>query len=246
MEKNINFDTTLGDFVASYPKTRKVFENFGLDYCCGGKQDLKKAAEAKNVDINALLEELEETINKGIEEDSEEIKIWKDESIKNIINHIVSKHHTYMRSELPRIDTLLNKIVQVHGPKHGDFLNSLSATYKLLKEALEEHLNDEEMILFPFAKELEAGANEADKSKNTGSDYKEIVEILYTEHEDAGEALAKMRNITSNYVLPTDACASFESLYESLEALEDDLHEHVHLENMVLFPKIEKLMGEKE
>lgn len=240
MQEKINFDTTLGDFVAKYPKTRKAFEKFGLDYCCGGKQDIKTAAKEKNIDLNELLLALETAINEAKEKDAE--KIWINEPLTDIINHIVSKHHAFMHEELPYVDKLLDKVVIAHGAKHGDFLNCLNGTYKILKENLEKHLGDEETLLFPYVKELEAAIKTGTAQKYTGN-FQKIIDILYTEHDQAGAALSDIRELTSNYVLPDDACTSFEALYEHLQGIEDDLHEHVHLENTVLFPRITTLMN---
>lgn len=234
MQEKINLNTTLGDFVAMYPKTRKVFGAFDLDYCCGGQQEIKAAAQEKNIDLN----ELSSALEKAITESNESVeKIWINESLTNVVNHIVSTHHAFMHKELPYIDKLLEKIVLVHGPKHGDFLNKLNDTYKILKKDLEQHLSDEETLLFPYIKVFELSNDLKPPNENTEK-FKKIVDILFTEHDEAGDLLREMRNLTSNYTLPSDACKSFEELYEHLQAIEDDLHEHIHLENSVLFPRL--------
>lgn len=234
MQEKINLNTTLGDFVAMYPKTRKVFGAFDLDYCCGGQQEIKAAAQEKNIDLN----ELSSALEKAITESNESVeKIWINESLTNVVNHIVSTHHAFMHKELPYIDKLLEKIVLVHGPKHGDFLNKLNDTYKILKKDLEQHLSDEETLLFPYIKVFEP-SNDLKKPNENTEKFKKIVDILFTEHDEAGDLLREMRNLTSNYTLPSDACKSFEELYEHLQAIEDDLHEHIHLENSVLFPRL--------
>lgn len=239
MSENINFDTTLGNFVAMYPKTRKVFERFGFDYCCGGNVGIKEAANNKGVDISELMTALETAINETREED--EVKIWINEPLTDIVDHIMTKHHTFMWKELPITDALLDRVVRAHSAKHGEFLVSLQKIYKELKADLEHHLKDEEDILFPFIKKFEATINEGSSYKDSAR-FKEIVDTLCKEHDDAGAALSQMRSLTSNYVLPSDVCASFESLYENLQAIEDDLHEHVHLENTVLFPRVKELI----
>lgn len=240
MNEKINIDTSLGEFVASYPKTRKVFEKFGLDYCCGGKQNIISAAIEKNVSLDDLSLALETAVNElKVNDDG---KIWMNESLSNIVDHIVLKHHSFLRNELQYTDKLLEKVVIAHGPKHGTFLNSLKDTYNVFRNNLEQHLNDEETLLFPYIKQLETSVKKEGPYKDL-TDFVEILNVLYKEHDEAGAALSKIRNMTSNYVLPDDACLSFESLYEHLEAIEDDLHEHIHLENTVLFPKVEKLQA---
>lgn len=239
MQEKINFNTTLGDFVALYPKTKRVFGKFGLDYCCGGKQKIQIAAEEKNIDLNELTLALEKTI---MESNKNTEKIWINEPLTDIINHIVSKHHAYLWEELPYVNELLEKVVKVHGPKHGDVLNGLNNIYKTLKTNLEQHLKVEETQLFPYVKELEVSVKTKNADKET--ELKKIIGVLYKEHEEAGDALSQIRNLTSNFLSPDDACESFEALYENLQLIEADLHEHVHLENTVLFPRITERMSD--
>lgn len=240
MQKNININTTLGDFVAKYPKTRKVFEKFGFDYCCGGKKNIKLAAKEKKFEMKKLILELETAINESNEKKTE--KIWINEPLSDIVTHILSTHHAYLHKELPYIDKLMDKIVLVHGPKHGDTLNKLNASYKLFKEKLEQHLSDEEILLFPYIQKLE----KATKVKNPAIETKKFLKLvnnLGAEHDEAGDLLLEMRNLTSDYTLPSDACKSFEELYERLQAIEDDLHVHIHLENTILFPRLVVLIN---
>lgn len=240
MKEKINIDTTLGDFVACYPKSRKVFEKLGFDYCCGGKQNIKSAAKDKKVKLKDLISELEDAINKTPEKNEE--KIWINEPLNDVIDYILSTHHTFMHKELPYISKLMDKVTIAHSEKHGDFLNWLNSIYKNFEDNLEEHLNVEENTLFPYIKELEA--SEKHKKPNVETDkFKKIIDLLSAEHDVAGDALSEMRELTSDYVLPLDACKSFEELYEHLQALEDDLHKHVHLENTILFPRVIALIN---
>jgi regulator of cell morphogenesis and NO signaling len=243
MSENVNIDTSLGDFVARYPKTRKVFEKYSIDYCCGGTRKIKEAIEESNLDLNDFFIDLDTILNETSIQEKEEEKVWVDEPFADIANHIESKHHAFLRQELPYIEELMSKILKVHGEKHGDFLFELDKVFKVLKEDLTKHLDDEEANLFPFVKTLDSITKEEiisiDKNK-----FEEIIGLLSNEHDDAGAALSKMRELTSNYILPQDACVSFATLYEHLEALEDDLHKHVHLENSVLFPRVLALINQ--
>lgn len=236
---DIDYDASLGNFVALYPRTRKVFEKYGLDYCCGGKKEIRVAAAEKNIDMTALISELEKAINETQVAEIE--KIWINEPLTEIINHITKKHHAFIWEQLPFIDKLLDKVVEIHGAKHGNFLNSINDTYKILRENLEKHLNDEEKLLFPYIKELVASVKKGITYEDA-NDYKEIMKILYTDHDEAVAALEKIKSLTSNYIPPSDACSSFKMLYDNLQAIEDDLHEYIHLENTILFPRIEKMI----
>lgn len=240
MKEKIDINTTLGDFVAYYPKSRKVFEKLGFDYCCGGKQDIKAAAKDKKVKLKDLISELEAAINKTPEKNEE--KIWIDEPLSKVVNHILSTHHTFMHDELPYIAKLMNKVTLAHSEKHCEFLNWLNSIYQNFKNNLEEHLNIEETVLFPYILELEKSKKHKKPNMETKK-FKKIIDLLSAEHDVAGDALAEMRELTSDYVLPLDACKSFEELYEHLQALEDDLHKHVHLENTILFPRVVVLIN---
>lgn len=240
MKQKINIDTTLGDFVASYPKSRKVFEKLGFDYCCGGKQDIKSAAKDKKVNLKDLISELEDAINKTSERREE--KIWINESLSDVIDHILSTHHAFMHKELPYISKLMDKVTVAHAEKHGDFLNWLNSYYQNFRDNLEEHLSLEENTLFPYIKELEA-STKAKKPKIETEKFKKIIDLLSAEHETTGDALLEMRELTSDYSLPLDACESFKELYERMQAVEDDLHKHIHLENTILFPRVVVLIN---
>lgn len=239
MQEKIDLNSKLGDIVAKHPETRKVFEEFDLDYCCSGNDSIKNAIEGTQIDANILIKKLEEAINEPPEKEEE--KIWINEPLKDIVNHILSTHHAFLRKELPYTYKLLDKVVMVHGPKHGHFLNRLNDIYTNLQESLEQHLNEEENTLFPYIKELE-DTTKQEKTDKDFEKFQKIIEILYSEHEEAGEALREIRNLTSNYTLPSDACESFKALYENLQDIESDLHTHVHLENSVLFPRVKKLL----
>lgn len=235
MQEKFNINTSLGDFVAIHPKTKKVFEKLGFDYCCRGEQDIKTAAKNKKVKLKDLISALEVAINETPEKIEE--KIWINEPLNDVINHILSTHHAFMHKELPYVSKLMDKVTIAHGEKHGDFLNWLNSIYQNFKDNLEEHFNIEETVLFPYIKELET-SKKGKKPNIETKKFKKIIDILSAEHEVTGDSLCEIRELTSDYVLPLDACKSFEELYEHLQAIEDDLHKHIHLENTVLFPRV--------
>lgn len=240
MQKKFNTNTTLGDFVAMYPKSRKVFEKLGFDYCCGGKQDIKSAAREKKVNLKDLISALEKSINETPEKIEE--KIWINEPLSIVIDHILSTHHMFMHKELPYISKLMDKVTVAHAEKHGEFLNLLNSIYQNFKDNLEEHLNMEETVLFPYIKELET-STKIIKPKIETDKFKKIIDLLSAEHETTGDALSEMRELTSDYSLPLDACESFKELYEHMQAVEEDLHKHIHLENTILFPRVVVLIN---
>lgn len=241
MSKKINFDTSLGEFVAQYPQTRDVFERYELDYCCGGKKNIEVAAKEKNIDLNEFESLLQKIID--VAPDTEKNKNWTDESLINIVNHIQKVHHVLAWEKLASIKILLNRLIQVHGEKHGDFLFRLENIFEKFKIKLENHLKMEEDIVFDYVRKLDKSLKIDSELPIKNPDFtKETLEILQKEHEEAGEILKQIKSFTSNYELPDYACASFAKLYSDLETLEDDLHIHINLENTVLFPRLEKLL----
>lgn len=231
MSTKLNLDTTLGEFVAQYPQVRNILEDYQLDYCCGGKKNIKVAAKEKNID----LDDFELLLEKIIDEAAPTIrnKNWTDEPVADLVDYIQSVHHTLTWEKLASIKLVLGMLIHVHGEKHGDYLHNLENIFLNLKTKLEKHLKTEEDIVFPYARDPES----------TNECTKQLLVELENEHQDASEILNEIKNFTSNYELPDYACASFVKFYSDLETLADDLHIHIHLENSVLFPKLEKSMG---
>jgi regulator of cell morphogenesis and NO signaling len=147
-----------------------------------------------------------------------------------------------MREQLPRLQDLLAKVLKAHGPKHGTMLNPLQGTYNSLRQEIEQHLMKEEQVLFPYIRQIDEAASRGKPAPemHCGSVQNPIRQMEH-EHDNAGNALSRMRQLTDNYTLPGDACNTFRALYDGLQALEDDLHQHIHLENNILFPKAIKL-----
>jgi regulator of cell morphogenesis and NO signaling len=241
MVKMINEMITVGELVAQYPQTRKTLEKWGIDYCCGGKHDLKTAATEKSVNLEALLAALNEAIQttqaQGVSEQN-----WTTATLAELADHIEAKHHTFMKEQLPRLSLMLGKVKRAHGDNYGQMLTELEDVYLSLREEIEMHLMKEEEILFPYIRQIEAYANGSGPRPQVhcGTVANPIAQMEH-EHENAGRALEQMRELTNNYTVPDDGCATFAALYEGLAAMEDDLHEHIHLENSILFPKAVEL-----
>ncbi len=239
MSVMIDEKTIVRDVVVKHPKTRSLFERFGIDYCCGGAHDLKTAATKQGVDINLLLSELKEAIRLPASGEPEAEKDWSVVSLTELADHIEEKHHTFMREQLPRLEALIMKTSQAHKKRHEEMLSALETIFKELKREIESHLMKEEQILFPYIRQIEAfvEAKGPQPVVHCGSIQNPVRQMEH-EHDNAGAALEKMRETTSDYSLPGDACLTFRALYDGLQALEKDLHEHIHLENNILFPKV--------
>jgi len=244
MNNTIDKTTTVGDFVVQFPQLRQTLEDLGIDYCCGGKRPLAEAAESAGQSWPAVEAALEKALAQNAESDTTD---WNGESLSTLIDHIVETHHAFMKEQLPRLDGLLTKVQKAHSSLHGDMLTHLRHAYDSLRAELEAHLMKEEQILFPLVKQTEAFVNGGGRRpvSHCGSVANPIRQ-MEVEHDDAGDELAVMRKLTNGYQLPIDACQTFDALYEGLAAMEADLHEHIHLENNILFPKSVQLEAEMQ
>jgi len=212
-------EQTLGDTVAANPAAAKVFQRHGLDYCCGGKQSLRQACAAGHVDTEAVLREIAVA---GA--DAKDEARWAERPLAELIEHIIDRYHAPLRTELPRLLELARKVEQVHADK-PDRPEGLAELLADVRAAVESHLAKEEQILFPLV--LSGRAQTAYMP----------VQVLTQEHEDHGQNLRRIRELTRDFELPEHACASWRELYGALARLEVDLMDHIHLENNILFPR---------
>ncbi len=167
-------------------------------------------------------------------------------SLHRLIQHILDTHHAYTRDELPRLETLLQQVIAAHGARHPE-LTFVQRIVRRLAEELMLHLLNEERILFPGVLTLETDAKRASASIPPSSiTVQHPLRVMRQEHEAVGKMLRDLRSITSDYTAPADGCASFTALYARLQELEHDLHEHIHLENNILFPRALALAGGRD
>jgi regulator of cell morphogenesis and NO signaling len=231
IEKNI----TVGDLIVQYPQLRQSLESLGIDYCCGGKKPLSIAVDEAGLHWNAVEAALTDALAAQPQADTRD---WNPAPLSELADHILDKHHVFMWEQLPRLDGLLAKVEKAHTEHHSEMLAQLRSHYSTLRTELESHLTKEEQILFPLIKQTDAyvNGNGAKPVAHCGSVANPIRQMEF-EHDEAGKELVAMRKLTDGYLLPPDACPTFAALYEGLAAMEDDLHEHIHLENNILFPK---------
>ncbi len=241
MNAELNENMPVGDVVVKFPQTRELLETLGIDYCCGGKVPLNQAAEQAGLAIDKVLADLTEAVE-STEKDAASVKDWSGTSSTELVDHIEQTHHVFMKEQLPRLAGLLDKVIQAHGERHGEMLEHLKGNYTALKTDIELHLAKEEQILFPLIRQMEAfGQGRGPVPEVHCGSIGNPISQMEHEHDVAGQCLAEMRRITSDYSLPEDACSSFAALFEGLDALEKDLHEHIHLENNILFPNAQRL-----
>ncbi|HEY3928090.1 MAG TPA: iron-sulfur cluster repair di-iron protein [Candidatus Koribacter sp.] len=224
---------TVGEIAAGQPATTRVFEKLGIDYCCGGGRTLAEACVGANLSADETLAALARSAYVA----APGSKNWPSEPLADLVVHIKNTHHAFVRSECPRIEALAAKVVGVHGKNHPE-LATVQETFSLLANELGVHLMKEEQILFPFIVRMEESyvAGEPAPPAMFGT-VQNPIRMMMHEHDGAGEALRTLRSATNNYTVPADACISYRTLYGVLQEFEVDLHQHIHLENNVLFPR---------
>jgi|AntDeeMetagen134_2_1112570.scaffolds.fasta_scaffold00135_27 regulator of cell morphogenesis and NO signaling len=223
----------VGELVREVPAYTRVFEAADIDYCCGGDASLELACDQAGVNLDDVREELAD-----IQTDDAEATDWDD--LSELIDDVVETHHQYLREELPALEGLVRKVTRVHGENHPE-LEALQAAYLDLAPAMTEHILEEEEEVFPIIEKLDRGDSLSDAECRR---LREEIEEMEADHEETAELLERIAELTDEYTVPADACPSYESMIERLEALERDTHEHVHKENNVLFVEAEtKLSG---
>lgn len=229
----INSETTVRDVALQVPESTRLFESLKIDYCCGGNQSLGQACASAGVDVDDLMEMLS-----GVGQSNEEgVLDFQNASLPELITHILETHHVFTKTEMERLQALAAKVLQAHGGNHPELVN-LDELFTRLCADLKPHMFKEEQVLFPYIMAMAeaAGENRAVPFPPFGT-VNNPIRMMMMEHDTAGQILRKLRALTSDYKVPADACISYQTLYQALENFERDLHQHIHLENNILFPK---------
>jgi regulator of cell morphogenesis and NO signaling len=232
----IDANTTVRELAGRYPQCRHVFAQHQIDYYCGGSQTLDQAAHNSGTDLSALLAALREKLHAAPSQPAPGRRDWYAAPLPELVEYIVQVHHNYMKAAIPRIEGLLRKVVHAHGANHGKMLSALETQFQVLADDVGSHLIKEEQILFPYIAATAAGDGGERPVACFGSLRNPIGQMEH-EHDVLGRVLETMRQITGGYSLPADACPTFAALYDELMRMEADLHEHIHLENNILFPR---------
>ena len=217
----IRSDCTVGQLAVEHPLATRVFHRHGIDFCCGGGKTLQQTCAAKGLDTESVMEEiLGELESATVREER-----WDQAPLTDLIRHILVTYHEPLSEELPRLESMARRVLEVHGDKDPEGLSELLSVLLGLKAELEDHMAKEEQILFPM---IERGR---------GAMAMGPISVMEHEHESAGAALKRLRELTGDYQVPAAACTTWRALWFGLGALEESLHQHIHLENNILFPR---------
>jgi regulator of cell morphogenesis and NO signaling len=224
---------TVREIALENPASIRVFEAFGIDYCCGGRKPLAEACAAKNIALDTVITALEN----GSASSAPLSEDWNAQSLGALAAHIVNAHHAYVRRELPRLAELAGKVVNRHGDTKPE-LPQIQAKVAQISEELTEHLAKEEVVLFPYITKLERAKDEGTaKPHGCFGTVASPIAMMTQEHEAAGALLVEIRQLSGDYTPPVGACPTFHAFYNGLREFEQDLHQHIHLENNILFPR---------
>ncbi|EAM7071424.1 iron-sulfur cluster repair protein YtfE [Salmonella enterica] len=211
-------DQPLGELALSIPRASALFRQYDMDYCCGGKQTLARAAARNDVDIDIIEAQLAQLAEQPIEKD------WRAVPLADIIDHIVVRYHDRHREQLPELILQATKVERVHADK-PNVPRGLTKYLTALYEELSSHMMKEEQILFPMIKQ------------GMGRQATGPISVMESEHDEAGELVDVIKHVTQNVTPPPEACTTWKAMYNDINKMIDDLMEHISLENNVLFPR---------
>ena len=232
---------TVADTVTENIKTAHVFKKHGIDFCCGGGISIKKACEKNDVNLDDLINELN-----SVEQNISFIHDYGKWELDFLIEFIINAHHKYVEENIPLLKQYGARVAKVHGHHYSELLE-IEELINAVSDELTVHMKKEELILFPFVKKLVEA-----KKNNTAIEIPHFgtvnnpIKMMEEEHDNAGDVFKRISELTNGYNTPEGACNTFKALYAKLEEFEDNLHQHVHLENNILFPKAKQLEAEFE
>jgi regulator of cell morphogenesis and NO signaling len=229
---------TVGQIAAGSLAAVNTLERYGIDYCCAGNRPFEDVCREKGLSPASVATE----IAAAAAALTEKSRDWNDAPLRDLIRHIVATHHEFLKLELPRVGQRVQKVVQVHGHLDPDGLHELERVYVGLWQELSLHMHKEEVMLFPAIERYEAAARSSlplppvpfGRMGNP-------IGVMEAEHESAGRALSRIRELTGDFQAPAYACSTYRAMLDGLKALETDLHTHIHLENNILFPRVKDL-----
>lgn len=228
----MTYANTIGELAVAMPEAIPILERLGIDYCCHGEQSVQKACGSVGISTDELLQMIGGTAKAATTAHN-----WTDEPIPALIRHIVETHHVYTRQAVLVLQKLAAKVRGVHGQNHPE----LMVVERLVAEMTTElvpHMLKEEQVLFPFVEKLDAAvAKHEEAPMPFFGTVQNPIRMMMLEHETVGEKLIELRGLTQDYTLPDEACNSYRALFAKLMELENDLHQHIHIENNILFPR---------
>ncbi|MCZ0703708.1 regulator of cell morphogenesis and NO signaling [Natronobacillus azotifigens] len=230
MTNTFTEEAIVRDIVTKFPKASDVFKSYRIDFCCGGNRPLIDAINERNLSADEVLNKLNTLYDETIALNETTID-WENASYRDLIDHIIQKHHSYLNEELPNLSPYVTRLLRVHGADQPHLVQ-IHQLFHELKVELEQHLIQEETEDFPLILEIEEN-----RSKENVAKLQKVVGNLESDHSHAGALLKELREVTNNFTPPANACGTYRLVYQRLEDLESNMFQHIHLENNILFPR---------
>lgn len=229
---NVNV-ASLKEIVTEDFRAAAIFEKYSLDFCCRGGHTIEQACMEKDVNKSQVLADLDELMRSPETRNGS----FNELGVADLVGHIINTHHAYVRKMIPVLLAHTAKVAAVHGPNHPEVVE-IAAVFERVAAELQHHMMKEERILFPYIGQLaEASIRREPAQRPPFETARNPIRMMEAEHQIAGDALYEVRRLSSNYTPPADACTTYKVTYQELQEFERDLHQHVHLENNMLFPK---------
>jgi regulator of cell morphogenesis and NO signaling len=237
---NITIKTPVGDIVRKNFRTTSIFQEYHIDYCCGGNRSLEEATQSSSISLEELILKLNSVASLS-DPDTEYINRM---NLGELTDYIITRHHSYVKHNIPFITANLGKLCSVHGDNHSELLE-MKRLFDESASQLTMHMQKEEIMLFPYIKRLIIlGKEHAALPQPAFGTIANPIQMMIREHQNEGERFESISRISGNYSLPVDACATYEVTYKQLKDFEKDLHRHIHLENNIVFPQALKMERE--
>jgi len=225
----VTIDTTIADIVRARPARSRVFEDLGIDYCCGGKRPLAEACRARGLEpaaVLAMLSEADAARDESVPDPSAM-------TLPELCDHIRDAHHGYLRDELPRLDFMTRKVAAVHGDREPRLLD-VRRVFEAFCADITSHTREEDEQIFPAIRALGSGGGDRTAARALAA----TLARMESEHDVTTAALERLETLTDYHTPPDWACNTFRALYDGLARLQRNMRLHTHKENNVLFPRI--------
>ncbi|MCF7801221.1 MAG: iron-sulfur cluster repair di-iron protein [Candidatus Marinimicrobia bacterium] len=231
-------EPTVGEIIAQDFRKAEVFKRHGIDFCCGGKKSLSQASSEAGIDPQVLKAELNDATTEAGIGSLDRFQTW---SIPLLIQYILENHHNWLKTKLPEMVPLVQKVSKVHGANHPETVK-IASVFQAIVDDLVPHMQKEEIMLFPYIEKIVAAERSGEEPpRPVFGSVENPLRGMEADHEVVGELMDSIRALSQDYTIPEDACASFRLVYGFLSEMEDDLHQHIHLENNILHPKVREL-----
>ena len=229
---------TVAEMVTDNYRAADVFKKHGIDFCCGGGVSVAEICRRKNLDYAQIESELLALENQNSK--SHDFKNWE---LDFLIDYIIQTHHSYVLENIPLLSQYTDKVARVHGHHYTETVE-IKELFQEAAAELSAHMQKEEQVLFPFIIAMVKAQKEGlPMPKPPFGTIQNPIRMMETEHESVGDILSMISLLSSHYQPPEGACNTFRVLYAKLQEFEQDLHQHIHLENNILFPKALMLEG---